>query len=425
MQPIASVSGTLSNQVAGKKSNPTQPGQQTKSTQHVTAVSTLSLEHAGGIGNEIKKIESNDHSEIKRSSPADIPATPINVPVTRVAQKTSVPFLGPGQASTGALSEVKGSLSAISGVEHSKVNWQEKNSLVSVQYNAKKSCSPTFDEDDLPEYDFGIARGISSTALSRGVGASMLDMKLLAMGNLKETGLVATSMAAVHTISAPSQSSDNITYPTYHSAPYQEKASPGVCERVSERSRNHNWEEQCSAQGKATAVPPTAAFISPEVSCTSLTKNKFLYDDDDDDMPEWCPPEPYKQTMGEANRLSMPVPQKLHNSSFTNTSSVIPQPVILPPPPPRPAILPPPPPRPTILPPPPPRPPVHSQFSYQQLHPAVQVPNASSLPTPVPIQSSPSILSGFNADSALRPQSSSDIRPRYQFSGRGDWKPRH
>ncbi|KAK1403512.1 SPOC domain-containing protein [Heracleum sosnowskyi] len=437
-QPTSSVSGSLSNQVAGKKSYSTQPGQQTKSTQHVTAVSP-SLECAGGIGNEIQKIESsNVHLEIKESSPVKtIPATPLvpsNISVPQVAQKMSIPSHGPCQASSGTQFKVQEYLPAISGVEQSKLNWREKNALISVQYNVKKLCSPTFDEDDLPEYDFGVARGISSAALSKGAGASMLDMKLLARGNSKQDGLVSSTRGTVHTVSAPSQSVDDLTFPTYHSSPYQGKASlEVVCERVCENSPKHNWEEQCSVQNKTTVMPPTAAIVSTESSCT-LTKNRFL-NDDDDDMPEWCPPEPYRKSLGEANRPSTTTPQKLHNSSFTNISSVIPQPVILPPPPPRPVILPPPPPRPVILPPPPPRPvilppppSIHSQFSYQQMHPSFQVPIAfsSNSPRPVPIQSSSSVLSGFNSNSALRPQSSSlDIRPPYQFSGKADWRPRH
>lgn len=440
-QPTASVSGSLSYQVAGKKSYSTQPDQQTKLNQHVTAVPSLSLECAGGIGNEIKKIESsNAHLELKKSSPADtVPATPLvpsNISVPQVAQKIYVLSHGPCQASSGTLFKVQESLHAISGVEQSKVNWQEKNALISVQHNAKNLCSPTFDEDDLPEYDFGIgiARGISSTALTKGVGASMVDMKLLARGSFKQDGLGSSTMGTVHTVSAPRQSVDDITFQTYHSAPYQGKGSPEVvCERVCEKTRKHNWEEQCSVQNKTTVMPPTAAFVSNENSCTLSTKNRFL-NDDDDDMPEWCPPEPYKKSLEEANRPSTTIPQKLHNSSFTNTSSVIPQPVILPPPPPRPVILPPPPPRPVILPPPPPRPVIlppppstRSQFSYQQLHPPVQLPVtfSSNSPMPVPTQSSSSILSGFNSNSALRPETTSlDIRPPYQFSGRADWRPR-
>lgn len=435
-QPTASVSGSLSNQVSGKESYSTQAGQQTKSTQHVTAVSTPSLECAGGSGNEIK---SKVHLEKKKSFPADrIPATPLvpsNISVPQVAKKMSATSHGPCQASSGALFKVQESLHAIYGAEQYKVKCQEKNALISVQYNAKKLCSPTLDEDDLPEYDFGIARGISSTALSKGVGASVLNMKLLARGNFTQDGLVSSTMGTVHTVSAPSQSVDDITFPKYHSAPYQGNASPEVvCERVCENSRKHNWEEQCSVQNKTTVMPPTAALVSTGSSCTLLTKNRFL-NDDDDDMPEWCPPEPYKQSLGEANRPSLTIPQKLQNSSFTNISSVIPQSVFLPPPPPRPVILPPPPPRPVILPPPPPRPvilppppSIHSQFSYQQLQPSVQVPISfsSNSPRPVPIQSSSSVLLGFNSNSALRPQSSSlDIRPPNQLSGRADWRPRH
>lgn len=434
-QPKASVSGSLSNQVAGKRSFPTQPGLQVKATQHVTSVSTPSLECSGRNGNEIKKIEScNVYLEIEKSSSADtVPATPSvpsNISVTQVAQKMSVPSHGPCQASSGPLLEVKESLclTAISGVKQSKVNWQKENAFISVQYNAKKLCTPTFDQDDLPEYDFGIARGISSTTLSKGVGvgvgASMLDMKLPARGNIKLDGLESSTMAI---LSAISQRLDDIHVPTYHSAPYQGKPSPKVvCKRVCENSRNHNWEEQCSVQGKAITMPPAAAaFVSTGDSCTMLTKNRFLYDDDDDDdMPEWCPPEPYKQSLGEANRPSTTIPPKLPDSSFTSISFVIPQSVILPPPPPRPVILPPPPPRPVILPPPPS--PIRSQFSYQQLHPALQVPITvpSNSLRPVPIQSNSRVVLGFNSNSALRLQSSSlDIRPPYQFSGIADWRP--
>lgn len=372
-QLMASVSGSLSNQAAGKKSYYGLPGQKTKLTQDVKAVSTPVLECAGGIGTEIKKIESSKiHLELKKSSAVDaVPAAPLvpgNISITQMAQQMSVPFHGPFQASSGASFELKESLNAISGGEHSKMNWQEKNALIPVQYNVKKSCSPTFEEDDLPEYDFGIARGISSAVLCKGVGASMLDMKLLARGNFEQDGLVSSTKATVHTISAPSQRLDGLT------------------------------------------VPRTSSMF--------LTRNRFLYDDDDD-MPEWCPPEPYMQSLGEVNRPSMASPQQLQNSSFTDKSSAI-----LPPRPPRPVILPPPPTRSAILPPPPS---IHSQFSYRQLHPAVQVPItfSSNSPRSVPIPSSSSVLLGFGSNSALRPQSSSlGIRPPYQFSGRADWRPR-
>ncbi|XP_074373243.1 uncharacterized protein LOC141713638 [Apium graveolens] len=196
-QHATSVSGSLSNQVTGKKSYSTQAGQQTKPTQHVTAVSTPSLECTGGIGNEIKKIESsNVHLEIKKSSSADtIPATTLVPSNISVPQKMSVPSPGPCQASSGTLFKVQEFLHAISGVEQSKVNWQEQNASVPVQYNAKKLCSPIFDEDDLPEYDFGVARG-SSTALSK--GTSMLDMKLIPGGNFKQDGSVSVTMGTVH-----------------------------------------------------------------------------------------------------------------------------------------------------------------------------------------------------------------------------------
>lgn len=437
-QPLDSISGSLTHQVAEKKL--AQPAQQiNQSTPLVTVVSSPSLESAAENGRECKKIESSEIQLVvsKSSSAASSPPTPSvpsNSSAIQMGQQMFAPSYEPCQGSNGRLLEVETSSTAISG-EQSKISSEKKNDIIAVQSNAPKAIKPTFDEDDLPEYDFGTACGVSATAYGgKHVDVSLLNRKLPAEGIWTLDGLVSSIVPVVHARSAPNQRSDNVNLSRNHSAPNQGMPPPKtVCERVSENPLHHNLEEKISVQSKATPTPPAvSAFSSTKISCTMLPNKNKLFDDDDD-MPEWCPPEPYKQSLGEASRPSTTLPSKLSNSSFKDISPVGPRLVILPPSPAS----------------------THSQFSFQPFRPALQVTTTISTnapqpmpircsssfstgfnsrpalglqsgpPQPMSIQTGPGFSTGFNPGPALKPQSSSlDIKPPFHFSGtRRDWRP--
>lgn len=437
-QPLDSISGSLTHQVAEKKL--AQPAQQiNQSTPLVTVVSSPSRESAAENGRESMKIESSDiQLEVSKSSSAAssplTPSVPSNSSAIQMGQQMSAPSYEPCQGSNGHLLEVETSRTAVSG-EQSKMSSEKKNDIIAVQSNAPKAIKPTFDEDDLPEYDFGTACGVSATAYGgKHVDVSLINRKLPAEGNWTLDGLVSSTVPVVHARSAPNQRSDNVNLSRNHSAPNQGMPPPKtVCERVSENPLYHNSEEKISVQSKATPTPPAvSAFASTKISCTMLPNKNKLFDDDDD-MPEWCPPEPYKQSLGEASRPSTTLPSELSNSCFKNTSPVGPRPVILPPSPAS----------------------THSQFSFQPFRPALQVTTTISTnapqpmpircnpsfstgfnsrpalglqsgpPQPMPIQTGPGFSTGFNPGPALKPQSSSlDIKPPFHFSGtRRDWRP--
>lgn len=82
-------------------------------------------------------------------------------------------------------------------------------------------------------------------------------------------------------------------------------------------------------------------------SVEQLSKKTKLFDDNDDDMPEWCPPMP---------------PSNFHNLPLC---------------PPRPPPLP-------ILPPPPPRPDTRPSFSYQPFRPSITSPPPTFMAAPLP-----------------------------------------
>lgn len=131
------------------------------------------------------------------------------------------------------------------------------------------------------------------------------------------------------------------------------------------------------------------------------SKKAKIFDDDDDDMPEWAPP-----------KLQSQLPPQITTPKFQTLPSCPPRSLPLPPPPPIP---------------PPPRADTRSSFSYQPFRPAASLPPHTFArlppppPPPLPLSPRPHFtsLGGFNSNKALcyRPPSS-NVNPPFPYSNR-------
>ncbi|XP_043700755.1 uncharacterized protein LOC122651437 isoform X2 [Telopea speciosissima] len=256
----------------------------------------------------------------------------------------------------------------------------------------KQHRAPATDYDDLPEFDFRAACGVSESMFNKPLlstnSAYVLDAspsgnKLSAEGAGKGDGSM-TSKVTVQPLTEINQQKPHIpTLPglaldTNHRMPPIKK--PGEYEMQLPtfslsvgKPKVHGNEVLC---GPGTSKPSHGAAITPR-------KNLW---DDDDDMPEWCPPDQEHQNQP----LPIPlVPSLVPNPSFGKVLPAAPRPPF-----PCPSQV-------TI------RPPSCAQGSprgYQHCPITITVKPAETRPVGGYIQRGTSSLPGFNPNFPLRPQ---------------------
>ncbi|PHT42514.1 hypothetical protein CQW23_16539 [Capsicum baccatum] len=243
--------------------------------------------------------------------------------------------------------------------------------VTSLLPNASKRKMAFSDDDDLPEFDFGTASGISSSS-------HRSDRSIL--GNwLQLSG---------------SRNLDMSKQPTRPAAPSVSTSVPRSVISVSQGmplARNVNdhgqlvnasrqMEEKTSSQSHAIPVSVTVCTSGSLMVPFDSSGKKNLFCDDD--MPEWFPPDVQ-------NRRTNEPPTILHRESSDQTSRM------LPPLPTGPVF-----PYPSSA-------TIHNSFSVQPSPPLHHLPANSKVPPPIPSQDGPSYLTGFTFNPVPTPHSSS------------------
>ncbi|GMQ07149.1 hypothetical protein CsSME_00051472 [Camellia sinensis var. sinensis] len=222
-----------------------------------------------------------------------------------------------------------------------------------------KEITSLSDDDDLPEYDFTTVCGISQTNMSKPSGTVLLDKIPLTEG-IRNTGrsvLPGTPNVLDHSMLPRPSLKKN-------------------CEGEPQIPVFPSREERQSIQNKVTTTLVGAATVF------APPKNLF---DDDDDMPEWCPPELRRQSLVETVRASTTMSSELPNPTFRTSAQG----------PPRPGF-------PSAT---------YQSFSSQAFHPTFHCPTKGPSPPPArPLERGLSSSMGFNAASILGPPPNSGVR---------------
>ncbi|KAL3535899.1 hypothetical protein ACH5RR_004360 [Cinchona calisaya] len=204
------------------------------------------------------------------------------------------------------------------------------------------------DDDDLPEYDFGTLSGNAFTSVAMPIHVPIAGRHQTEIIK-RVDGAVLPSLLGTYSISA----SNNQGLPQPRSVTHHEYATPGAARATS--------------------------YVPMESSSDNRSKrNLFSYNDDD--MPEWFPPQHQMPSVVDKHKPSAGMPSGCSASSFQNQQV------------PRrrlfhsqsPAVF---------------RPEFSSQGFPRPHHP----PTYPRLPPPVPFQNDPSSLTGFQCNPVLRP----------------------
>ncbi|KAK4713056.1 hypothetical protein R3W88_018963 [Solanum pinnatisectum] len=233
--------------------------------------------------------------------------------------------------------------------------------------NASKRKMAFPDDDDLPEFDFGTASGISSSS-HRSYGSIIGNRLQLSGSRILDMSKQPTRPVAPSACMTIPRSVISIS-----------KEMP-LARNVNDYSQlvtaSRQMEEKHYSQSHAIPVTvPVRAYGSPMVPFHSSGKKNLFCDDD---MPEWLQPDAQNERTNEplktfppeysTSRMLLPLP----------TGSVFPYPSSAP---------------------------THSGFSSQP-SPLYHLPANSRVPPPIPSQKGPSNLTGFTFNPVPRPQSS-------------------
>ncbi|KAK4369955.1 hypothetical protein RND71_009430 [Anisodus tanguticus] len=258
-----------------------------------------------------------------------------------------------------------------SNAEPPKESTDLPKAVTSLLPNASKRKMAFSDDDDLPEFDFGTASGISSTS-------NHSDGYIL--GNrLQLSGSRILDMSKQPTISvAPSVS---MSIP--RSVIAVSKDMP-LARNVNDHGQlvtaSRQTEENHNSQSHAIPVAISVCASSSPMVPFDSSGNKNLFCDDD--MPEWLPPDAQNERTNEpprtlppesSNSTSRTLPPLPTGSVFRYPSSTT----------------------------------THNSFSSQPSPPLYHLPANSKVPPPIPSQDGPSYLTGFTFNPVPRPQSSS------------------
>lgn len=218
---------------------------------------------------------------------------------------------------------VKGSMSQSSDVEaplRHKSGMERPEHGVELQKPVFLTCPSgvtkqpkyTLDDDDLPEFDFGTACGISRTPMSECINAATVDKKLLTDRQGKMAGSLQPSLPTVHSLSAFNKQRSEILNCAMF--PLDDIQRMPVLKKVS------THEESQIIQSRGILMP---------VSATAVT-SKNLFNGDNGYMPEQCPryAEPQKLlvpriTFPSTTFVSSKVPSSIFGSSCSHPSPLL------------------------------------------------------------------------------------------------------
>lgn len=206
------------------------------------------------------------------------------------------------------------------GTEKPKSCLGLQNPVLSLPPVITKEHVPAFDDDDLPEFDFGGACDTSKSPRNKVLGTAVFDKNVLVKGLKRIVGslpLTSTvqSIPAPHKRQAESFILPEFTFDTILNLPPGKK----VCEH-GQVSVLQALEAKQSTKSSTTFTPDITTIVAPQ-------KN-FL--EDDDDMPEWCPPntEFLKHTFLESAKMVTSIHPTLSNTNLGSSSLGHPSPSI-------------------------------------------------------------------------------------------------
>lgn len=272
--------------------------------------------------------------------------------------------------SKGNLSSSEASCAHQSNDEPPKESTNLSKPVTSLLPNASKRKMAFSDDDDLPEFDFGTASGISSS--SHRSDGSILGNRLQLSGSriLEMSKQPCRPVAPSVCMSIP------------RSVISVSKEMP-LARNVNDHSQlvtaSRQMEEMHNSQSHAIPVTITVcASGSPMVPFDSSGKKNLFCDDD---MPEWLPPDAQNERTNEPPKTLTPESSKSTSRTLPPlpTRSVFPYPSSTT---------------------------THTSFSSQP-SPLYHLPANSKVPPPIPSQSGPSYLTGFTFNPVPRPQSGS------------------
>ncbi|XP_022749637.1 uncharacterized protein LOC111299029 [Durio zibethinus] len=221
----------------------------------------------------------------------------------------SVSVFGPKEQS----SERGMSLTANAGTEKPKSGLGLQNPVLSLPSVITKVHTPAIDDDDLPEFDFGAACGISESLRNKVLDTAVFDKNVFVEGLKKIVGSLPLTLPTIQSLPAPhKRRAENFLLPEF---PYDAilNLPPGkkVCEH-DQISMLPALEMKQTTKSGTTFTPVITTIVAPQ---------KNIFDDDDDDMPEWCPPnvELLKHTFLEPEKVVASVYPTLSNSKSSSS----------------------------------------------------------------------------------------------------------
>ncbi|KAL6974116.1 hypothetical protein U1Q18_028299 [Sarracenia purpurea var. burkii] len=251
------------------------------------------------------------------------------------------------------------------------------------------------DDDDLPEFDFRTACGISPTNMRKPSVSVLWDKKLVAEGFRNADRSPLPGMPNIQVVVPVSSQISEHSKRLYRPPLTTNEGIPPLKKIRGPESQISGFprmEEKSSVQNKVTTTPVSATVFGPR---------KNLFDDDDDDMPEWCPPEPQRQSLTETTRLPETVPSEFPNSVFQTSVRGLPRAV----PSSYPAAT-----RPPSLP-------------SQSCLPTFHCPTTKAPPQPRPLRRGPTSSFGSNSNSILGPPPNLNHQAPFHRGDKRGWRP--
>ncbi|TYI76235.1 hypothetical protein E1A91_D06G061800v1 [Gossypium mustelinum] len=167
-------------------------------------------------------------------------------------------------------------LSDTSGPEETKSVLGHQNPVISLPSVIIKEL-PAIDDDDLPEFDFGAECGISKTPRSKVFDTAVFDKNVVVEGLKKVVASVPLISPTIQSLPARcKRRAEDILSPQF-AFNSSLNLPPGnkACKLDPVLQAKH------TVKSSSVFTPVITSIVAPQ---------KNIFDDDDDDMPEWCPP---------------------------------------------------------------------------------------------------------------------------------------
>ncbi|EOY31176.1 hypothetical protein QUC31_019917 [Theobroma cacao] len=220
----------------------------------------------------------------------------------------------------GQSSEREMSLTANSESGKPKSSLGLQNPVLSLPSVITKEHIPAADDDDLPEFDFGTACDISQTPRNKVLDNAEFHKNVLVEGLKKIVGSLPLTSTIQSLPSSNKRRAENFPLPEFS---FDTILNLPPRKKVYEHDQTPVLpilEPKQTTKSRTTFTPIITTIVAPQ-------KNIF---DDDDDMPEWCPPnvELWKQTVLESAKVvTASIHPTLSNSELGSPSPGHPSPL--------------------------------------------------------------------------------------------------